>query len=218
MPLAVGAAISPTLTAVVLALLAGDGLGRKRAFAFWIGAALSMVVWVVIVSSFMWQIVENATRDIEQYSRVIDIVLGVLLITVGLIRISQRGKPKEPKKFNLKSLGQGPFKRQALFGAFMQGRNATSVLLFCAAQQRIDASQIPWWQRTVLSIVIIIVTTASIWIVLLIPAKQTAKFGADTAPLRKWLGRYGKKIEVVAALGFGLYLIIRSTLGLLAST
>lgn len=217
LPLAIGAAISPTISALVVAMLTAHPDERRRAYAFWLGAALSMVVWVAIVSSFVFDIVESATADVRSYSRIVNLVIGVLLIVVGVIRIVHKPNPDRHHKINFQALGNGSLKGQVLFGAIMQGRDVTSVLLFCAAQKQIDSADIPLWQKLVITAIVIFITTASIWLVILVPRSAFTRLDNAVAPTQSWVLRHARAIEIVAALGFGVYLVASSVIGFQAT-
>lgn len=217
-PLAIGAAISPTITLIAIALLNSDARGRHRVLAYWAGAAASLVVWVIIVSSFMWQLVASATADVERYSSVIDLGLGALLLGVGAWRVltRKRASPagdsgsKHDSRWDVRSLGEGSLRRQFWFGMVMQGRNVTSVLLFCAAQQHIDAASLPLWQKAIVTASVIGIATASIWLVVVVPARLRGRVSEWMQPARGWLSTRSRTIETVVAIGAGLFLIIRS--------
>lgn len=217
LPLAIGAAISPTISALVVAMLTAHPNERRRAYAFWLGAALSMVVWVVIVSSFIFNIVESATVDVRAYSKVVNFAIGILLIAVGIIRIIYQPKPDRHRKIDFQALGNGPLKRQVLFGAVMQGRDVTSVLLFCAAQKQIDSADIQLWQKLAITALVIFITTASIWLVILIPTSAFTRLDNAVAPTQSWILRHARSIEIVAAFGFGIYLVASSVIGFQAA-
>lgn len=212
--MALGAAISPTITAIAFALLGSGSRGRMRVCAFGIGAALSMLFWVLIVSSFMWGLVVSVVKDVDRYSRFIDLVVGCLLVVYGILRfLNRKRESARRKRFDFSPLTDGPYKRQAAFGAIMQGRNVTSVLLFCAAQQRIDLAPIPLWQTALLTLFVIGVVTLSIWVVLIVPPSVITHFSRWLEPTHGWLSRNASRIEVVAAVGFGAYLIILALTG-----
>lgn len=214
-PLAVGAAISPSITVIVFALLAAAHGSRLRVYAFWLGAALSLCLWAVIVSSFMWGLLQDATRDIERYSTIIDLTAGTLLIVVAILRFINHHRPiRDRKHIDFRGLSEGRYRRQVVFGAVMQGRNVTSVLLFCAAQQHIDVAPIAVWQEVLLTGSVIAIATASIWLVLIIPSTAITRFDRWTEPTHGWLTRHAPQIETLAALGFGAYLVVSSIIRL----
>ena len=79
-PLAVAGALSPSITVIVLALLMRPDRPRARVLAFWLGAAVAMLVWAILISSALWGIVTDTERDLQRFSRAIDLVLAILLL------------------------------------------------------------------------------------------------------------------------------------------
>lgn len=220
-PLAIGAAISPSITVICFALLQGPN-GRRRVFAFWVGAASALLVWAILVSSFMWRFVqslggelEDATHILSRYERLLDLVLGSLLIAIGILRLLRRPttKKKVHNRFSISDLKDGPLRRQVTFGAIVQGRNVTSILMFIAAQQSIVASEIADWQKVATTLIVIGVATSSIWLVLVTPQHWTDKTGGWLSPIKDWMQHNARYVEVAAAFGIGTYLIIRSLTG-----
>jgi len=218
LPLAVGAAISPSITVIVLALLAGDDHPRKRATAFLIGAVGVMLIWAVIISSAMWSVIQQLEGDVDRYSTelvddysaVLDIGLGILLVAFGFWRVLAKPKSGKGKdRFSISSLGTGKYRRQVIFGAIMQGRNFTSLLLFFSAQQHIVSAALPIYERVLVTLLVITILSASSWLPMLIPTKGTSKLRIWLLPVGDWLGAHSRTIEASAAFVFGAYLIIR---------
>lgn len=209
-PLAVAGALSPSITVIVFALLMDPDQPKRRALAFWFGAIGSMFMWALIVSSALWAFVRNTENDLVRFSRAIDFVVAVLLLVFAVWRV--RSKPHDGPAHHdyLEKFRQGPLRYQAAFGAVMQGRNVTSVLLFCAAQQHIDTSRLPLWQNLVLTCAVIFVMTASIWIPILLPNRAADSLHGWLGPAGDWLSAHSKPIEVGAALLGSIYLFARA--------
>ena len=152
----------------------------------------------------------SAEHEIEQYGHSLDFVLGVLLIVFALWRLLRKSADHAKTNPRMKDLSDGPLRYQALFGAVMQGRNVTSVLLFCAAQQHIDTSRLPAWQELTLTAVIIAILVSSIWLPMLLPIRATDTLHSRLVPAKAWLESHSKVIEVGAALIGGAYLLFRA--------
>lgn len=209
-PLAVAGALSPSITVIVLALLMRPDRPRARVLAFWLGAAIAMLVWAILISSALWGIVTDTERDLQRFSRVIDLVLAILLLAFALWRIFRKARPGAKPRFDFSELERQGLWSEAVFGAVMQGRNVTSVLLFLAAQQHIDTAQIPAYQQLALTFIVIGIITASIWLPLLLPLKATDAIHSRLTKPRDWLEAHTKVIEVSAALLGSAYLFYRA--------
>ncbi len=209
-PMAAVGALSPSITVIVLAILMNPDKPRQRAFAFWGGAVLAMLFWALLVSSAVWGLIAATESDIKQYSHRIDFVLGILLVTFAFWRIFGKKRPHPKSHRYSKDLSDGPLRFQVLFGALMQGRNVTSVVLFCAAQQHIITSRLPMLQAFVLTLLVIGVITASIWLAMLLPISATDTLHTRLAPARDLLAKHTAVIEVSAALIGSAYLFFRA--------
>lgn len=224
LPLAIGAAISPSITVICFALIQSTD-GRKRVLAFWAGATAALALWVALISSFMWRFIESiggelaaARHDIERFGRLLDLGVGAALIVVGCLRLIRPPRPTDKPSWlreSLEKLKSGPLRRQALFGAIMQGRNLTSVLLFIAAQQSVVSSDLATWQKLTITAAVVAIATASIWLVLVTPSSWTDRADGWLAPANEWIGRHARLIELAVTFTIAAYLILRSLQGLL---
>ncbi len=143
-----------------------------------------MLVWAVIIWSAMWSLIKRLEADVEQfstnllndYSAAIDAVLGLLLLAFGLWRLLATPKPRaESSRFKISDLGKGEYGRQVAFGAIMQGRNVTSLVLFFSAQQHIVSAPLPFWERVLTTLLVIGILSASTWLPMLIPTRGTSE-------------------------------------------
>ena len=57
-------------------------------------------------------------------------------------------RPGAKPRIDLSGLDGGRLWKEVMFGAVMQGRNFTSVLLFIAAQQHINSARLPLDERS----------------------------------------------------------------------
>lgn len=203
-------AMSPSISVIVLAILMNPDRPRPRAFAFLFGAVLSMLVWAILVSSAIWGLVTSTEQDIERYGHKVDFVLGVLLLAFAVWRLVRTSPKHSLSMPGMKDLSDGSLRYQVLFGAIMQGRNVTSVLLFCAAQQRIDTAQLPAWQKVTLTVIMIACVVAAVWLPMLLPIRTTDSLHSRLAPAKTWLEARAKPIEVSCALLGGAYLLFRA--------
>lgn len=208
--MAVAGALSPSITVIVLAILMRPDRPRARALAFWAGAVLAMLVWAFLVSSAMWGLVTDTERDLKRFSGAIDLFLAILLLAFGVWRWLHKPRPGAKPRIDLSGLDGGRLWKEVMFGAVMQGRNFTSVLLFIAAQQHINSARLPLDEALTLTLVVIGIITASIWLPLLLPIRATNDLHSRLRPAREWLSDHTKVIEVGAAFAGGAYLLFRA--------
>ncbi len=210
--MALAGALSPSITVIVLAWFMRPDRPRLRALSFWLGTVLAMLVWAILVSSAIWGFITNTERDLQRFGKVIDFAVAALLLAFALWRLLAKRDPAETSRIDLTSLGEGRLWRQVAFGAVMQGRNVTSVLLFCAAQQHIETAPLELYQQVTLTLAVIAIVTASSWAPILLPIRATDKLHSRLSPARIWLSDHTKIIEVGAALIGSAYLFVRAIL------
>lgn len=90
-PLALGAAVSPALLTLEFAILAGNTRPRARAWAFVIGAALTIFAFGLLVLAFLRNLDFDQTPSWTSVG--VRILIGILLIALGLRVLLRKAKP-----------------------------------------------------------------------------------------------------------------------------
>lgn len=219
-PLAIGAALSPTITVLVISLLSGRSKPRERAGAFALGAIAAFLFWAAIVLTTVWSAVQSIESDIDKtisdYTKTLDLVLGGGLVAWGFLRLVQGPKKdaadatRTHHRFSFGALATGPMWRQTTLGFLMQVRNVTTVVLYCAALQRISSSQLPLYEQLPVIGLVIAIAMAAVWLPMLVPVRTTDEMKTKLAPAGEWLKLHGPAITIGASIVFGSYLVVRA--------
>ncbi|MGV1036269.1 MAG: GAP family protein [Candidatus Nanopelagicales bacterium] len=219
-PLAIGAAMSPTIAVLVITLLSGDSKPRKRADAFAVGALAAFLFWAAIVLTAVWSAVQSVESDIGEtissYTKALDIVLGGGLVAWGIYRLVRGPKvvmadaAQRHHRFSFDALATGPIWRQTTLGFIMQVRNVTTVVLYCAALQRISSSGLPLYEQLPVIALVIAIAMAAVWLPMLISVRTADEVKTKLDPVGEWLKLHGRAITIGASLVFGSYLVARA--------
>lgn len=211
--------MSPTITVLVITLLSSDSRPRKRADTFALGALAAFLFWAAIVLTAVWSVVQSVESDIgktvSSYTKVLDLVLGGGLVAWGIYRLVRGPKDaaaETPKhhRFSFDGLATGPLWHQASLGFLMQVRNVTTVVLYCAALQRISSSRLPLYEQLPVIALVIAIAMAAVWLPMLVPVRTADEVKTRLVPAGEWLKLHGRAITIGASLVFGSYLVLRA--------
>lgn len=210
-PAAVGSALSPTLFIATTGLLSQADQPRKRALSFLVGATASLVVWVLIVYSAVGALLKRMATDAEAtwqaHLGLINGVLGAALLLLAVyleLRPDPVAKPADPDQ------NKTPLWKIAGLGAVLQGRDASSIILFIAALQEIARSAVNNGTKLAVLAGLITITTLPIWLPLVAHVSVPSSFVRKSQPVTDWMRRNRRPIGVAVCVLFGSYLVTRA--------
>jgi Sap, sulfolipid-1-addressing protein len=210
-PLAIGAALSPTLLVVVIVMLTGESRPRVRAAALVAGAGVVLVAMAVAIQLGIGKGLHGARHS--DASAAVDLVLGALLITVSIGELIHRAThgPKEPST-DERSTG-GPV-RAGLLGVSLMAVNVSTLVLYVAALKAIHVARITNSERVLVTALVI----GIILLPLVLPIALAALFPSAADPLLRRIGimltKYGAWLAAAIFLAFGVYLVVKGARGL----
>lgn len=207
LPLAIGSAVSPTLLAVVLLILAGGEHPRARGAFFTLGGTAMLVVLGAIVLSIGSKTVQSGAKHTDTVTAAADVVFGVLLLALAMRAFMHKGPAKQREaRRHLKGVRAGRF---FAFGFTMMTVNVTTLVLYIDATKEVAHASVSDASRAIVMAILIAFAT--------LPA-----FGPVTAyaiapdPASRALGRLNAFVtRHAAAIGgglclvFGAYLLIK---------
>jgi hypothetical protein len=205
-PLAIGAALSPTLLIVVIVMLTGESRPRARAAALVGGAAVVLVAIAAAIQLGVGTGLHGARHS--DASGAVDLVLGVLLITVSIGEVIHRAThgPKEPSTHE-RSTG-GPL-RAGLVGVSLMAVNVSTLALYLAALKEIHLARVTNSERVLVTAVVI----GIILLPLVLPVALAALFRSAADPVLRRIGamltKYGAWLAGAIFAAFGVYLVLK---------
>lgn len=210
-PAAVGSAISPTLFITTTGLLSQRDQPRKRALSFLVGAAASLVLWVLIVYSAVGALLKRLATEAEStWQEHLGLVNGVLGAALLLMAVYLELRPDRVAKPADTDQSKTPLWKIAALGAVLQGRDVSSIILFIAALQEIARSQVSNGTKLAVLTGLLTITTLPIWLPLVAHVSVPSSFVRKSQPVTDWVLRNRRHISVAVCVLFGSYLVTRA--------
>lgn len=214
LPLALGAAMSPTLLVLQLAILTGPYHPLQRAWALAIGRMLSLAVITFGGASLLARLPDFNTGFLTKspYAGVIFLTAGVVLVALagwhwhrGARRSGTDGD--SDKKGMTSRLLRTPAPALFVFAAAWMFVNASTLALYIPALHNITRSSANIAGKGVALLLLYLLTSA----VVLVPPLLVTVFGDSIRPrlkqLQEWLEKHSHTISLVVLGVFGVALI-----------
>ncbi len=212
LPLALVAALSPTMLAATIVVLATKNQARWRGLAFLTGSAITLTIigLVAIMSGGSLTISDK----LPNLSSVVDLILGVLLLLLGLR--NALGKPKKVRPKQHSSGDQKSFKFQLAdslaLGVGITATDFSSLIFYlAAAKQTIDAgvdSTQKFLAMSMMAVFIMIPILVPFILTLSAPTTSAAVLDKINAFIKK----YSHFLTAIVCVGFGIYLLVKGIL------
>lgn len=211
LPLALGAAVSPTLAALVIAIVASEDDGIRRALAFGAGAALPLLVLAAVI--LVTGLVGPGPGD-DRPDAYVDVVFGVLLAAVAYRALQPT--PTAQERLAARAVGApgGPSRYVALGVGMMLVSTATLALVVPAVTDIARARGVgPAGEAAAVAVLVAIVLIPA-WGPVAWRVAAPARAARTLKPLRRWLYDRQRPLGGWAAAAFAGYLVIRGVLEL----
>jgi hypothetical protein len=210
LPLAVGAAISPTLLALQLLVLTGSTKPVARAWALAAGSALVLALFALLGLTLL-----NHLHPAEHHHRslrgaVIMFIAAGLLAALAIRTLRHRPLPADEHTSRTAGrLETAPTYWFVGVGAVGMVLNFSTLILFLPALHEITRSTATLAARTVVFAVLFVVTLAPV----LAPVSLVAVLGDRAAPAlaatHTFVTRHSRQIGIAIELVFATYLTVR---------
>ncbi|MFZ4584174.1 MAG: GAP family protein [Acidimicrobiia bacterium] len=206
LPLALGAAVSPTMLAVVLLLLAARDHGRRLALAFAVGAVIPLAA-ITVGAMTVWRAAANKAEHPSAVSAGVDLAFGLVLLLLGLHMMFTKPSQQshEPREFGVKTA--------FLFGLAIMATNFSSLILDLPALKEVVGARASFGSKATATAIILGFTMlpaiGPILFAYAAPATADRIFGR----LRDAVTRHQRTIGVALALIFGVYLCVKGARG-----
>lgn len=220
LPLAVGAAISPTLLVIQVAILSGTGPALARSWALAAGRMTSLALITLGGTSLLARL-----PDFDRGSRP-STPLGVVLVAAGAVllfvtaREARRGPGKPPGTDGERSrrFASAPPPYLFVFGAAWMLVNASTLALYIPGMHVVSHAQVDWAVRVAALVVLFLFASSAA----LVPPLLVTLFGDEVRPrlvaVRDAVTRRDHMIRIVIAGGFGTALVGFGTWNLVMSS
>jgi hypothetical protein len=210
LPLALGAAVSPTVLIANLLVLSSPTKPRARGGAF---AAGSFAVLIVIggFALTVWHTaVQSRGADSVLFAWV-DIAFAVLLALVGLRSLVTRPKPRPDRPGRLE---HAPTIEFAVFGVGVMLTNVTTLMLFIPAMKDIAVAPEGLAAKAGAAVIVLLITTIVVWVPLVLDLVAPHTAGRVLDGLNRFLSVHQRMVGIVVAFAFAGYLAVKGLRGL----
>lgn len=217
LPLALGAALSPSLLVLQLALLTrrGDALGRAWALAA--GRMLSLAVITVGGTSLLARLPDFGRGwRASQAAGVILLVAGVVLVALAW-RERRRG-PRATPTGRLDRFLDAPPATLFVFGAAWMFVNASTLALYVPAMHVVSRAEVDWAVRAVALVFLFLAASAAALVPPLMVSLEGPSVRPQLARVQRWMTDNGHRITIGVTLVFGIVLAAVGVGNLLGAT
>lgn len=208
LPLAVGAAISPTLLALQLLVLSGTN-PLPRAWALALGSALVLGVYAVLGLTVLDHL-HTAHHHRSTSDAVVMFGAAGLMAALAVRSLARRPTPAEQHTSRTaQRLASAPTPWFVGVGALGMVVNFSTLVLFLPALHEIARSSTTLADRSAAFVVLYVVTLLPV----LLPVGLVAVLGDRAAPTldatHRWVTRHARQIGIAIELVFAVYLVVK---------
>lgn len=206
LPLALAGAISPTVLAVVLVVLAEKRYPKLRGLAFLAGTTTVVVaISLLVVFVFGAAVPDSQKGSNSDLSGYIDLGFAVLLLALAALTFSRRNHPHKEHHDSSQDPG-ARLPRFFAIGAVIMLLNFTTLAVFLPALKEIAIDKVSDADRITALVVVDVIVLTPAWfpVLLYLVSPRLARKVLD--PLNDFLNRHRVAVGVGICLVFAVYL------------
>jgi len=207
LPLAIGAAFSPTGLLFVMMILSGKENSKKGALGFVLGGTLLLTILGLFLF-FTAQPIVNATRHPDITSSIIDIGLGILILLIVAMSFFFKKKPKIKAANNKKR----PY---PIIGFFYMAINVSTLIPFIAAVKIISVNKLALWDNIAIFLMTVVITMSMIAFPVVISYAMPKESKKILDPMNAFMAKNGSKLGDAFFALIAVYLIYHGVMGLM---
>lgn len=213
LPLALGAAFSPTVLALALLVLSSTRRPVARGAAY-VGGVLLMFVVLTVVGLAVTNHGTGAGSPLNPVTRAIDGTVGFLLLllavrTVLRIVTTDRDHPEtvaQPAKSDRYTSLWAAF----LLGVAMMLSNFSTILLYVPAMREISSSPVAVADKAAVVAMVFVIASLPATLPFLVRVGAPGPSAQWFEALHRVVTRYQRQLAIVIEVGFGAYLLIKA--------
>lgn len=205
-PLAVGAALSPTILGVIVLVL-GSPHGRARAAVFLAGNVLVVGALGTAILVLCRHAAASGTKgQVSAASAGVDVALGVILLLLAVRAVLHHGgdRTRHPSPHPEPRLG-----RYLGYGVAMMLVNISTLALFIPAVKDVAVAKVGLGNEVLTLGGLVVVVTVTAWGPLLLSLVAPATADRVLAAISGFVGRHGSAIAAAVLAVFGTYLLVK---------
>jgi len=209
LPFALGGAISPTMLAVAVVLLAAPKQGRLKGFLFFLGALAFSIAFCIAVHFLLKGVgVHRATKGKVQVDGIVDVVIGALLVLWAILRVVRGPKPADAES-NGKDRKQLGLAGALVAGLVMMATNLSTLPLYALAIRVVGNSKLPEAEQLAELALITAIVLIPVWFPVALATVAPKASQRVLGAIREFLDRHSWTIITVILVVIGFYLVIK---------
>jgi len=212
LPLALGAAVSPTVLVGIILILSIAERPKLSGIAFYMGAIIILLI-VVAAGILLGKgaAAVAAGKPPSAASAYFDLALGIALILFGIRRVAKKGDDTPDKtRFVGKSKSAiSDFIKYMILGLGMFTINFTTTVLVFAAGKDIGISGTGLTDQLIVIVILTVITLLVVEIPLLIYFTMPERSEKILEPLNRWMQKNSRYLMAAIIFVFGIYLIVK---------
>jgi hypothetical protein len=206
LPLAIGAAVSPTTLVVVLLILGGRVHPRARGAAFVAGFVAVLAVLTAVSLTVLARSVTHRAGDDSLYAW-IDLGFGALLVALGVRALLRTPKPKPPR---VDSTDPGAhLVRFFGFGVGLMLTNFSTIVLYIPAMKDVAIASVGFGTKAAVVAIVLAFAASPAWVPVLLDSVAPTSAGRVLGRLNDFLARHQKAVSVTVCFVFAAYLVVK---------
>ena len=206
LPLAIGAAISPTILIVVLLVLGGPVHPRARGVAYTAGAITVLLVLTAISLTFLRRSVVGKGPADPIYGWM-DIGFAVLIFLIGLRELLTAPKPKQPPGNGADAAAH--LGRFYVIGLVMMLTNFSTLVLYVPAMKEVAIADVGMGGKVAVTVLVLAIASALAWVPVLLDIVAPRAAARVLNPLNAFMTRHQKSVTVVVCFAFTVFLMAK---------
>jgi hypothetical protein len=213
LPLALGAAVSPTVLALGLLILSAPKRPVARGIAYTAGV-LVVLGGLTVLGLLVMRHGTGLGTGRNPVTRAIDGTMGVLLLLLALHTVLKavtvdRESPSGPAPAANpdRYTGLGP---AFLLGMAMMVANFSTILLYLPAMREVSAARVDTADKALVVAVVFLITSLPATLPLALRLVAPGPSARWFAALHAWVTRHQRQLAVVIEVVFGAYLLLKA--------
>ena len=211
LPLAIGAAISPTILVVVLLVLGGKAHPRARGAAYTAGVVAVLAVLTAVSLTLLRHSVTNRGSSSSFYAW-IDLGFGVLLALLGFRALVHTPKPKSPRVESTDP--RAHLGRFFGIGVAMMLTNFSTIVLYVPAMKDVAIASVGFAAKAATVAIVLAFAAAPAWVPVVWDTVAPTTAGRALGGLNSFLARHQKTVSVTVCFVFAVYLVVKGAAAL----
>lgn len=210
-PLALGAAVSPTILTMSVLILSKDH-GRSRLAVFTLANLIVLTaIGLVGIATFKGTVHGSGDASTKAAAAAVDSALGLILLIFG-VRAMLRPAPEKPQQDAAPDAGR-QLGRYMLLGVVIMLSNFTTLALYLPADKEIAISDVDRVDKALVFAGLTIVATVTAWLPLLLVTVAPRPSRPILDAVNRFVTDKRKPITVAVCFAFGVYLLVKGLTG-----